>query len=167
MNLQRLLIVSTILIVIAGIFAFRVKKRKNPDLTMRQFLDLDMKFLFSCDGLKVTMVGMAGGLMFGFIDNAGLWFGMDALEDKLRSMGITDANTLGGYGNTYSDAVGAFLGTFVSVIVSEYTNVDINNTPIWANAIGIIIGCLIGMYFGKMFGAKKPEEKKASFSLIM
>lgn len=57
--------------------------------------------------------------------------------------GADDANVFAGYGNTYSDLLGSFLGTFFGVMIADLTGVD--STPIWADAIGIITGCLMGI----------------------
>ena len=87
------------------------------------------------------MVGMASGLVFGFIDNAGLFFGMDKLDKFLP--GSPGSHVKAGFGNTFSDFIGAFLGTFVGLYIQNYTG--INDAPIWADAIGIVIGCIIGV----------------------
>lgn len=142
-NMAKLLISTVYLIFITGIFAFRSKQRKNPSLTVDEFLDIDAKFFTT--HWKSVAVGMAGGIVFGFIDNAGLWFGMSALDPYL---GQFSENVKAGLGNTYSDALGAFMGTFVGVLISEETGVDMNTTPIWANAIGIVVGCLLGIAVG-------------------
>lgn len=153
-RLNNLLIISAILIVVSGYAAFKTKKEKNPQLTVRQFLGADMRYLTTASGIKTVMVGMVGGIIFGFIDNAGLWFGMDALDPLFVKKGIT-GNAAAGYGNTFSDGLGAFLGTFIAIIVSEKSNISLESTPIWANAVGVVVGCLIGIMFGQKFGRKK------------
>jgi hypothetical protein len=150
-KLRNLLIVSAVLVLGSGILAYRSSKKKNPSLTVREFLSLDLKYLTTLAGMKILLVGMIGGFIFGFIDNAGLWFGMDALEPWFASKGIT-GNAAAGYGNTFSDGLGAFLGTFIGVIVSMESGVNLESTPIWANAIGVIVGCLVGVAFGQRFG---------------
>lgn len=149
-KLTRLLLISSILILISGVIAFQMKKKNNPELTLQEFLNLNMKYINTPQGMKTMAVGMAGGIIFGFIDNAGLWFGMDALEDFFSKNNIT-GNTAAGLGNTFSDGLGAFLGTFVGIIVSEMSQVDLNDAPIWANAIGVILGCILGVLFGRSF----------------
>lgn len=44
--------------------------------------------------------------------------------------------------------LGTFLGTFVSIILQRSTG--IGETPLWANAIGIVIGCLLGILVPKL-----------------
>lgn len=95
------------------------------------------------------IVGMASNIVFGFIDNAGLFFGGVYLEELFEKLpGGDDANVLAGYGNTYSDFLGSFLGTFCGLIISNLTWV--NDGPIWANSLGIIIGCLLGILIPKL-----------------
>lgn len=59
-----------------------------------------------------------------------------------------DANVFAGYGNTFSDFLGAFLGTFCGLIISDLSEYD--NSPIWIQAIGIVLGCLLGILVPKL-----------------
>tara|TARA_B110000483_G_scaffold231652_1_gene298287 strand:- start:1105 stop:1494 length:390 start_codon:yes stop_codon:yes gene_type:complete len=86
------------------------------------------------------VTGMMANLVFGMIDNGGLFFGMSALAPFLPKGELTRA----GLGNTFSDGLGAFLGSFTSVIIKKITKV--NDTPLWSDAVGIVVGCLIGLY---------------------
>ena len=100
---------------------------------------------------------MASNVVFGFIDNAGLFFGGVYLEELFEKLpGGDDANVLAGYGNTYSDFLGSFLGTFIGLIISNLTN--IYEGPIWANSVGIVIGCLIGIFIPKLILKKEIES---------
>ena len=77
------------------------------------------------------IVGMFSNIIFGFIDNAGLFFGGCYLDELFSKFpGSDDANVVAGYGNTYSDFLGAFLGTFCGLIISDATGID--DGPIWA-----------------------------------
>lgn len=72
------------------------------------------------EGLTVGtfFVGMFANIVFGFIDNAGLFFGgcyLDEIFEKLP--GGYDANVTAGYGNTFSDFLGSFLGTFCGLMI--------------------------------------------------
>jgi hypothetical protein len=134
---------SIVLIVVVGSIAFRMEKKKNPDLTVKQFLSLS-----PFPSTKSIMTGMASGLVFGFIDNAGLWFGMDALDPHLPKGPLTKA----GLGNTYSDAVGSFLGTFAGVIIQNMTG--IKEVPIWSEAVGVVMGCLLGILIPRALTGK-------------
>ena len=74
---------------------------------------------------------------------------MDTLDPFLPDGELTRA----GLGNTFSDALGAFLGTFAGIIIKSVTKIE--DTPLWSDAIGIIIGCLIGLYVPKYITGKK------------
>eukprot|EP00335_Anophryoides_haemophila_P000050 CAMPEP_0204821484 /NCGR_PEP_ID=MMETSP1018-20131115/20874_1 /ASSEMBLY_ACC=CAM_ASM_000518 /TAXON_ID=46462 /ORGANISM="Anophryoides haemophila, Strain AH6" /LENGTH=107 /DNA_ID=CAMNT_0051933033 /DNA_START=354 /DNA_END=677 /DNA_ORIENTATION=+ len=88
-------------------------------------------------------------VVFGFIDNAGLFFGGCYLDEVFSLLpGSDDANVGAGYGNTFSDLLGAFMGTFVGLMLKDATG--INEGPLWANAIGIIFGCLLGIAIPKL-----------------
>ena len=95
---------------------------------------------------KTIMVGMVYGIVFGFIDNAGLFFGMDALDKYFRKYS-NDDKVIAGMGNTFSDAIGSFAGSFAGDIIKKQTQVD--KTPMWSEAIGIIVGCLLGIVIPK------------------
>ena len=90
--------------------------------------------------LSSIVTGMMANIVFGIIDNGGLFFGMSALDPFLPSGELTRA----GLGNTFSDGLGAFLGSFTSVMIKTVTKVE--DTPLWADAFGIVVGCLIGLY---------------------
>eukprot|EP00828_Plagiopyla_frontata_P004100 TRINITY_DN11411_c0_g1_i2.p1 TRINITY_DN11411_c0_g1~~TRINITY_DN11411_c0_g1_i2.p1 ORF type:complete len:277 (+),score=40.08 TRINITY_DN11411_c0_g1_i2:160-990(+) len=99
--------------------------------------------------IGTVIVGMFSNIIFGFIDNGGLFFGGCYLDELFSKFpGSDDANVVAGYGNTYSDFLGAFLGTFCGLIISHATG--INDGPIWAQALGIIIGCLLGILIPKL-----------------
>jgi hypothetical protein len=98
------------------------------------------------------MTGMAFGIIFGFIDNAGLFFGMDALDPYVKKIS-KDPKISAGIGNTFSDVIGAFAGTFAGSIVKQILNNKLKaefpkgvpDGPMWAEAIGIFIGCVLGI----------------------
>lgn len=134
-KLIQLLIVCAILIFSSGWYAYKTSKQNDKQLTVMEFLGLS-----PAPSIKSILVGMSSGLIFGFIDNAGLFFGMDALDPFMPKNKLIAA----GLGNTFSDGVGAFMGTFCGIIISNLSGVD--NYPIFSEAIGMIIGCLIGVY---------------------
>lgn len=95
------------------------------------------------------LVGFAGMIVFGFLDNAGLFFGSNYLDDLFQEFPYSeDANVFAGYGNTYSDFLGAFLGTFVGLIIADLAEFDAS--PLWCQAIGIVLGCLLGILVPKL-----------------
>jgi hypothetical protein len=142
-GLRNLLVGSLVAVVVLGSVNFYIanveyKKKHKKDLSFIDFINqgnMDGNFL------KRTMVGFGTGIVFGAIDNFGLWFGMDALDPILPSGSLTKA----GFGNVFSDSLSAFLSTFAGNIISKLTGVD-SNTPIWADAVGTFTGCLVGLY---------------------
>jgi Na+/glutamate symporter len=106
-----------------------------PDLGMIRFLNSGKDHV----GWKAVMAGLSYGVVFGFIDNAGLWVGMEALDPYIPGGDLTKA----GVGNTYSDLLGATVGTFVSVIMTHVTG--IKEAPMWVNTVGIFLGCIVGL----------------------
>lgn len=94
--------------------------------------------------IKSIMVGMVSNFIFGMIDNGGLFFGASQLDEWFSALpGAEDANVFAGQGNTYSDLLGSFLGTFFGLMIEDLTGVE--STPIWGDAIGIVVGCLVGI----------------------
>ena len=88
----------------------------NPCITFNEW--------FNGDDFSVgsVFVGMCANLVFGIIDNGGLFFGGIYLEEVFALLpGNSDANVIAGYGNTYSDFLGSFLGTFVGFIIADAT----------------------------------------------
>ena len=94
------------------------------------------------------LVGGGAFIIFGFIDNAGLFFGGCYLDEVFELLpGSEDANVCAGYGNTYSDALGAWVGSFVGKIIEDLSGVS--EGPLWAEALGVMIGCIIGIIIPK------------------
>ena len=140
-KLSNLLWASFIIIVVVGVFCYiylkkHYKEKENKDFTITEFIN-GVKGL---PPLKNVVVGMVFGIVFGFIDNAGMFFGMDALEPFLPSEGFVAA----GIGNTYSSVLGAFLAAFLSNVIKIGTGVD--NVPVWSDAAGIVVGAIAGIY---------------------
>ena len=124
------------------------------DDSITLYLNNDLKVLDA----KTIAVGLVAGVVFGFIDNAGLFFGMSNLEAYFPQGSADDDqqtkdNVKAGWGNTFSDCLGSFLSVFIANIISNMTKV--NQTPIWTESIGIIIGCILGIYIPKAIAGKK------------
>lgn len=115
----------------------RQAERPCPDVA--QWLDQDTS-------AKSILVGAAAGAAFGLIDNTLLWVGMSSLETLFaRLPGGTEPNVLAGYGNAFSSIVSAFVSTFVGRWIADVTDVDVDKSPLWAMALGILLGCLVGI----------------------
>ena len=147
-NLIILLLGTVIMISLSIGVAFHVVNSKrvekgDRELTFMEFVNNDSKVT-----LKQIIVGMSFGMIFGFIDNFGLWYGMDYLDPYLPGGNLTKA----GYGNTYSDFIGSTMGTSISIILNTLYPVD--EAPIWVNSLGIILGCLLGLYIPRYLSGR-------------
>ena len=111
-------------------------QKENREFTISEFINGTR----GVPPMKNILVGMVFGLVFGFIDNAGMFFGMDALEPFLPAEGFVAA----GIGNTYSSVLGAFLAAFLSNVIKISTGVD--TVPVWSDAAGIVVGAIAGIY---------------------
>ncbi len=98
---------------------------------------------------KGIFVSLIFGTVFGFLDNFFMWMGLDKMM-KFIPGGIL---TKGAWGNTYSDFIGATIGASIASIASNLLDID-SSPPIWANALGITMGCIIGMYVGGIVTGK-------------
>ena len=140
--------ITILLISISFYLAFLINNKKrrergDEELTFIRFINNDTQVT-----LRNVFVGMSFGIIFGFIDNFGLWYGMDYLDPYLPGGNLTKA----GFGNTFSDFIGATLGTSVSIILSNLIKTE--QSPIWVDSIGIVIGCLIGLVIPRYISGK-------------
>ena len=107
---------------------------------------------------KTVIIGLIFGFMFGFIDNVGLLFGLSSFRDYLPG-GLIIKSTIG---NTYSNGLGALIGSGISVVAKDHYNYEQEKEPIWVNFVGIIIGCLFGVAFtifwGKFIQGKSLDQ---------
>lgn len=144
-----LVIITLILVIGSFLISFYVfnrdrVKKGDEKYSLGQFLNKNQKLDF-----KTVLVGMSFGIVFGFIDNAGLWFGLQSFQKYIPGGLLTKS----GWGNTYSDGLGASLGTSVAVILR--TLYPIKDSPIWVDTAGIIVGCILGIYIPRLLTGKK------------
>jgi len=149
-------IVSILLILVGGYLTLwyvnnKRKKKGEKPFTIMEFINGGAKF-----NPITVLVGMVAGMMFGFIDNAGLYFGMDSLNPLFTKMGATGELAQSGLGNTFSDMLGGFLGTFAGIFIQTLSGKS--DVPIWSEAIGLVVGCLIGVVVPKLIMGKTWDE---------
>ena len=142
-----IIIISFLIYSTFNIHNYYLEKRGEEKKTFTNFLNNTKNSL----SFKSILLGLIFGIVFGFIDNFGLWMGMNVLEKYLPG-GILTKSALG---NTYSNFLGAIFGTCISIIAFDIFNYEDNNTPIWTSSIGIALGCILGLLVGKVFTGKK------------
>ena len=124
-----------------------LRKRKNQKpQTFIEFLNVGKKLT-----VKNVSIGLIFGIVFGFLDNFGLWMGISVLENYMPG-GVKTKSALG---NTYSDFIGATIGSAISILAVEIFDYDNDDTPLWVNTVGIVIGCILGMIAGRLITGKK------------
>ena len=95
---------------------------------------------------KSIAMGIATGMVFGLMDATLLYMGMNAFEGVFRALPGGDEELVrAGYGNAYSNGVSAFSSAFSGVALSAMTGVGEGDSPLWANALGVVAGGLIGI----------------------
>ena len=92
---------------------------------------------------------MIFGILISVVGFFVLWFGLNSFQKYIPGGLLTKS----GWGNTYSDGLGASLGTSVAIILK--TLYPIEESPIWVDTVGIILGCILGIYIPRILTGKK------------
>lgn len=147
---------------------FKDSKMKTK-ISMSDFLNkgikinTDGKDEYVKAGMSTIIPGLVFGLVFGFIDNAGLISGLEALDSPFGviSRFMTGASsqkggsanlvakemmegTTSGLGNLFSDGLGVSLGAFFGKLASSIFPSKVQQ-PIWVDMVGISLGCILGI----------------------
>jgi len=122
-----------------------LKKKNKEQISVTNFLNSGQTLTF-----KGVAIGLTFGIVFGFLDNFGLWIGINELQDIFPG-GLLTKSALG---NTYSDMLGAIVGTSIAIIAQDVLDYDNDKEPIWLNVIGIFIGCILGLFAGRLITGK-------------
>jgi len=124
-----------------------LEKANKPKISVLEYLNGGTSKMPT---LKTIGLGLVFGVVFGFMDNFGLWMGIDTLSKYIPGGTLTKA----AWGNTYSDLIGSTAGTFISSIAADRLNYNDDDAPIWLNTVGIFLGCILGMTIGKIITGK-------------
>ena len=155
-GLLKLIAGSYIILMVLGIISYVIanahyKKKNKKNLSFWDFIN--NKHVDKNDSPnnfhKLILKGFVMGTVFGVMDNGGVWFGMDSLDPLLPDGILTKA----ALGNTYSNTLSAFISTFAGNIIEHMFDLK-GETPIWADATGVLIGSLFGLYFCKFITGK-------------
>lgn len=149
-KITNVLLVIFVVTFVLGMLAYDGwSKRAKEEGVPEEDITFDKFFNGNNVTMKSVLIGCVSGTIFGFVDNAGLVAGMDALNPIFKPIAGGDSEVFAGLGNTFSSAVGAFMATFGGRIVADKFKED--EYPLWSEAIGIVIGSIIGIYLPKAF----------------
>ena len=140
MNLKTFILLNIVLI-IGSVYIVWYIRNKNE----KEYVSLDKIINRDNLTLRGILIGSIFGFVFGFIDNLFLVIGLNNLNYLFPG----DLLTKSGLGNTYSDVIASFIGTFIAHFMTIYTNSQEDEFPLWVNSFGMFIGCLVGLYAGK------------------
>jgi len=148
-------ILGTICVMIlTGIWAFIAQNKKRESEGKEKYSLAEFLNNGGSPTFKTIMAGMAFGFTFGFIDNSTLWLGMEYLTPIFKKMGLGGHLTSAGLGNAYGDFLGSSFGTFVAILLKTVVTVK-GNVPIWADCLGVTIGCILGVFIPRAITGKK------------
>lgn len=101
---------------------------------------------------NVLFIGFIFGFIFGFMDNIVIWFFLEKLNKYLPG----DFKMKAVLGNTYSDFIGSIAGTFMTLILYDFYNInyDTKDQPIWMNTLSLLCGNFAGIFFSKIISSK-------------
>lgn len=179
-RLLQLCAVVIVLVLVSTFFASesyqneRGGKSKSGNFDVRRYLGVPEK-----DHFKTIAIGMLLGVVFGFLDNFGLFYGMDSLNpffygfaSKMMAFHAKDRQQLhrlsngmmNGLGNTFSDLLGVFLGSAVLVSAKNAFDVDPNFWPI--DVFAMLLGCIAGAYLPALAKYGTVNGKKFSIATM-
>ena len=141
-------IVSLFTIFLVAYLAFQQRKKKFPKTTVQKFLGIRRTLFTTESGRQFMLVGIAGGIISGFISNMGVWFGFNLFEPWLRKRGWSRIVSFGA-GNALSSVITTLVVSFTTVLIADTYNKELGGTPIWSTALGTVIGSLIGIFASK------------------
>ena len=119
------------LIILLGMISFYISKYYSNKVN--SFSQWNNKINYDKYGKPLPysstiFTGIFIGIIIGFIDNLALFYGIQTFENKFKSIilswGIRDEKNLvtgiAGLGNTFSNAIKIFLGTYSHKIITDY-----------------------------------------------
>ena len=92
--------------------------------------------------VQSTIAGLMAGFVLGGIDTLLLYLGIESFEKYFKHFpfGNSELNRIG-YVSTLGVFFSAFISSFVERTIQQTTNIE--NYPIWAFAVGCLLGGLI------------------------
>ena len=142
---------TMLVMILTGVVAYYCQNYARRQRGEQEYSPMEFLNNGPVPSLKTILVGMIFGFTFGFIDNSSLWLGMDYLGPVFARV-LPGNLTNAGLGNTYGDFLGSSFGTFLALIFKSFLVVD--NIPIWADCLGVTIGCLLGVLIPRYVSGK-------------
>lgn len=144
-RLFKFILGTAIVILIALYVAYLIEKnndKKDAKYTFKNFLD---------DGVKPPsfddiLVGMSFGIAMGFVDTLAIWLGVDQLGKYIKG----GPNLKAAVGNMYSNLVAITVGSSVTIIMTSLVKIKNDQSPVYLNALGSVIGAALGIMFSEV-----------------
>jgi len=145
-------VVTWALIVASAQIAFRMtKENDHPDLTWSEFLNLETSHLTTKSGIRLLFIGLSTGFLFGFLNNAGVWQGLDALSVMGSGVKPSSVNNASQVSEIVNDLFITAISTYINIAIYEKADVTLRQVPLWASLTGTFLGSLVGIWVGKHF----------------
>lgn len=145
-KLLRFIIGTVFVILIALYIAFRIKKTTDKTVSKYSFRDF-LNDGITAPSLNDIIVGMSFGIAMGFVDTIAIWLGVDQLGKYIKG----GPNLKAAVGNMYSNLVAISVGSAVTIVMSSLIKLKNNQSPVYLNAIGSIIGAILGITISETF----------------
>jgi len=145
-KLLRFIIGTVFVILIALYIAFRIKKTTDETVSKYSFRDF-LNDGITTPSLNDIIVGMSFGIAMGFVDTIAIWLGVDQLGKYIKG----GPNLKAAVGNMYSNLVAISVGSAVTIVMSSLIKLKKNQSPVYLNAIGSIIGAILGITISETF----------------
>ena len=89
---------------------------------------------------------MSFGIAMGFVDTLAIWLGVDQLGKYIKG----GPNLKAAVGNMYSNLVAITVGSSVTIIMTSLVKIKNDQSPVYLNALGSVIGAALGIMFSEV-----------------
>jgi hypothetical protein len=89
-------------------------------------------------------------IVFGIIDNLGLFIGMDFIEGFITGHGYSPM-IAAGIGNAFSDMIGALFGGLIATGLYRVLKISDDSIKTSHQVVGVTIGCMIPVIIAMIF----------------
>ena len=129
------IIIIIIILVLLALWAYYEKKARDKTY--------DIKKMTGPYDNKSILFGLVFGFAFGLVNSIILFIGLNIFGSFVQD------NVLKSHiGNIFSNTISIFFIQFITILVVSIAALDLNNTPIWAQGLGLLIGSIFGAVVG-------------------